>query len=114
MSFPDGITPTMPGVRVLPTPLLEMAAGLLIGWWLWRRLGKPHAVGAIVGQYLALSGLARFLVEFIRRNPKVLWGLSNAQLASLGSVVVGLALVTWSATRRGAVAENPAAVEKPA
>jgi phosphatidylglycerol:prolipoprotein diacylglycerol transferase len=114
MSFPNGITPTMPGVRVLPTPLLEMAAGLLIGWWLWRRLGKSHAVGSIVGQYLALSGLARFLVEFIRRNPKVLWGLSNAQLASLGSVLVGLALIAWTSMRRGAVAENPAAIEKPA
>ena len=114
MSFPDGITPTMPGVRVLPTPLLEMAAGLLIGWWLWRRLGKPHTVGAIVGQYLALSGLARFLVEFIRRNPKVLWGLSNAQLASLGSVLVGLSLVAWTSMRRDAVAEDVSAVEKPA
>jgi len=26
-------------------------------------------------------------VEFIRRNPKVLWGLSNAQLASVVSVI---------------------------
>ena len=115
MSFPDGIHPTLPGVRVYPTPLLELAAGLLIGWWLWRQLGKPHAVGAIVGQYLALSGTARFLVEFIRRNPKVLWGLSNAQLASAGSVVAGVALIVWSATRRDSVTENtPAGLEKPA
>lgn len=99
MSFPNGIEPTPPGVRVIPTPLLELAAGLLIGWWLWRRLGKPHATGAIVGQYLALSGIARFLVEFIRRNPKILWDLSNAQLASVGSVIVGTALVLWAARR---------------
>jgi len=46
-----------------------------------------------------LSGIARFLVEFLRRNPKVLWGLSNAQLASAGSVVVGIALIWWAATR---------------
>jgi phosphatidylglycerol:prolipoprotein diacylglycerol transferase len=46
-----------------------------------------------------LSGLARFLVEFIRRNPKIVWGLSNAQLASLGSVVLGLVLVVWAAWR---------------
>jgi phosphatidylglycerol:prolipoprotein diacylglycerol transferase len=52
-----------------------------------------------VGEYLMLSGLARFLVEFIRRNPKILWNLSNAQLASLGSVAVGLALVAWAAWR---------------
>ncbi len=115
MSFPNGIEATLPGVRVYPTPLLELGAGLLIGWWLWRRLGKPHAVGTIVGQYLVLSGLARFLVEFIRRNPKVLWGLSNAQLASAGSVIAGFVLVLWAAKQKVAEPETPAAVvEKPA
>ena len=48
---------------------------------------QPHATGAIMGQYLILAGTARFLVEFIRRNPKVLWGLSNEQLTSAGAVV---------------------------
>jgi phosphatidylglycerol:prolipoprotein diacylglycerol transferase len=113
MSFPNGIEPTL--VRVHPTPLYELAAGLLIGWWLWRRGGKPHGTGAIVGEYLMLSGIARFLVEFIRRNPKVLWGLSNAQLASAGSVIAGLALVWWAATRRVAGPDEDAeALEKAA
>ena len=98
MSFPNGIEPTL--VRVHPTPLYELAAGLLIGWWLGSRGGKPHGTGAIVGEYLILSGIARFLVEFIRRNPRVLWDLSNAQLASAGSVIAGVALVWWAATRR--------------
>jgi phosphatidylglycerol:prolipoprotein diacylglycerol transferase len=97
MSFPNGIEPTL--VRVYPTPLYELAAGLLIGWWLWRRGGRPHPTGLILGQYLALTGIARFLVEFIRRNPKVLWGLSNAQLASAGAAIVGIILVCWAATR---------------
>jgi phosphatidylglycerol:prolipoprotein diacylglycerol transferase len=97
MSFPNGIEPTL--VRVQPTPLFELAAGLAIGWWLWKRAGKPHATGTIVGQYLVLTGMARFLVEFIRRNPKILWGLSNAQLASAGSVLAGIALVWWAAMR---------------
>jgi phosphatidylglycerol---prolipoprotein diacylglyceryl transferase len=112
MSFPHGIDPTPPGVSVYPTPLLELAAGLLIGWWLWRRLGKPHATGAILGEYLLLTGIARFLVEFIRRNPKILWGLSNAQLASGGAAIAGVALMAWMATRpvesAAAVAEKPA------
>ena len=68
-----------------------------MAWYLWWRSGKKHGTGAIVGEYLVLSGIARFLVEFIRRNPKVLWGLSNAQLASLGSAVVGAGLVWWAA-----------------
>lgn len=95
MSFPNGIEPTPPGVRVHPTPLYELGLGLLIGWYLWWRGGKRHRTGAIVGEYLVLTGIARFLVEFIRRNPKVLWGLSNAQLASAGSAFVGLGLIWW-------------------
>jgi len=100
MSFPNGIEPTPPGVRVHPTPLYELAAGLVIGLWLWTRGRKPRPTGWMLGEYLVLSGIARFLVEFIRRNPKVLWDLSNAQLASLGSVLVGVAFMGWAATRR--------------
>jgi phosphatidylglycerol---prolipoprotein diacylglyceryl transferase len=96
MSFPDGIEPTPPGVRVHPTPLYEFGMGLLIGWYLWWRGGKRHGTGAIVGEYLVLSGIARFLVEFIRRNPKIAADLSNAQLASLGSVVAGAGLIWWA------------------
>lgn len=97
MAFPNGIEPTPPGVRVHPTPLYECAAGLLIGLWLWWRGGKGRPTGAILGEYLVLSGTARFLVEFLRRNPKILFDLSNAQLASLGSVVAGLVLLAWTA-----------------
>jgi phosphatidylglycerol:prolipoprotein diacylglycerol transferase len=102
MSFPNGIDPTL--ARVHPTPLYELIAGLLIGAYLWLRGGKPRGAGAIVGEYLVLSGTARFLVEFVRRNPKILWDLSNAQLASLGSVVAGIVLISWAATR---TAEDP-------
>ncbi len=111
MSFPNGIEPTAPFVHVHPTPLYELAGGLIIGWWLWRRAGKPHPTGTILGYYLVLTGLARFLVEFLRRNPKVLWGLSNAQLASAGSMVGGIALLIWLARRPAPVAAEP---EKPA
>ncbi len=97
MSFPNGIEPVF--VKVYPTPLYELVAGLLIGWWLWRRAGKAHPVGLILGQYLFLAGLARFLVEFIRRNPRVLWGLSNAQLASAASVLGGLLVIGWAIVR---------------
>jgi phosphatidylglycerol:prolipoprotein diacylglycerol transferase len=115
MSFPHGIEPTPPGVRVHPTPLYELAAGLLIGAYLWLRGGKQRPTGAIVGEYLLLTGTARFLVEFLRRNPKILWDLSNAQLASLGSIAAGILLIVWAATRKAAPSEEPlAAVEKTA
>jgi phosphatidylglycerol---prolipoprotein diacylglyceryl transferase len=113
MAFPHGIDPVF--VPVHPTPLYEMAAGILIGWFLYWRGGKPHATGAILGQYLLLTGVARFLVEFIRRNPKVLWGLSNAQLASAGAALAGIVIVWWAASRPAELpAPVPAPVGKPA
>lgn len=113
MAFPNGIEPTSPGVRVHPTPLYELGAGLLIGLWLWMRGGKRRPAGQILGEYLILSGCARFLVEFIRRNPPVLWRLSNAQVASVGSVLAGVGILVWVAMRRP-VEEAAVAVEKPA
>jgi phosphatidylglycerol---prolipoprotein diacylglyceryl transferase len=98
MSFPNGLEPTL--VRVHPTPLYELAAGLLIGWWLWMRGGSPRPTGRILGEYLVLTGTARFLVEFIRRNPKIVFDLSNAQIASAGCVILGFALILWTAFRK--------------
>lgn len=113
MSFPNGIEPTF--VPVHPTPLYELGAGLLIGWWLWMRGKKTRPTGWILGEYLLLTGIARFLVEFIRRNPKVLWGLSNAQLASLGSAIVGTVMIVWLARRAASEsAERPEAIERTA
>jgi len=113
MSFPNGEVPTL--ARVHPTPLYELAAALVIGWWLWRRGAKTRPTGEILGEYLVLAGLARFLVEFVRRNPKILLGLSNAQLASAGSVIAGAALIWWAASRQTAGPEEaPEPVEKAA
>jgi phosphatidylglycerol---prolipoprotein diacylglyceryl transferase len=110
MSFSNGLEPTLE--RVHPTPLYEFAAGLLIGWWLWVRGRKARPTGWILGEYLVLSGIARFMVEFIRRNPKILWGLSNAQLASAGSVLAGIALICWAARRQVGPEESGSAVER--
>jgi phosphatidylglycerol:prolipoprotein diacylglycerol transferase len=106
MSFPNGIDPVL--YRVHPTPLYEFLIAMVIAAWLWRRGAKPYPTGEIVGQYLVLAGIARFLVEFVRRNPHVLWGLSNAQLASLGSVVVGVVLIVLARRRKTANVEAAA------
>jgi phosphatidylglycerol---prolipoprotein diacylglyceryl transferase len=110
ISFPNGLEPTLE--RVHPTPLYEFAVGLLIGWWLWARGRRARPTGWILGEYLVLSGIARFLVEFIRRNPKVLWSLSNAQLASLGSILAGIALICWVARKQPFRSEEAAPVGK--
>lgn len=56
------------------------------------------SAGAIFAAYLILTGLARFLVEFIRINPRSFLGMSNAQTASIVSVAAGLFLI-WKLRR---------------
>jgi phosphatidylglycerol:prolipoprotein diacylglycerol transferase len=96
VSYVHGLVPTAPGVFVHPTPIYEFIFGVALAGFLWWRGGKQQSVGRITGEYLFLSGLARFLVEFIRINPKVLLGLTNAQLASVASMLAGVALIGWS------------------
>lgn len=111
MSFPHGLVPTDPGVRVHPTPIYELIVALLIAWVLWRRGApeRPKPVGQLTGEYLILTGLARFLVEFIRINPKIYLGMSNAQVASIGSVIVGAGLIVWAKKRKALLSRQHAA-----
>jgi phosphatidylglycerol:prolipoprotein diacylglycerol transferase len=75
---------------VQPTPIYELLFSLVLAWILWRLGSKSRSIGWLTGVYLALSGLGRFLVEFVRINPKLYWGMSNAQVAALGSIVLGV------------------------
>lgn len=100
MSFPNGLVPTTE--RVHPTPIYEFLAWMLIAWLLWRAGREARPAGWILALYLVCTGAARLLVEFIRINPRV-WGLSNAQWASLASIVAGGVLMAV-ARRREALA----------
>src|SRR5204862_3564660 len=95
MSFPNGLVPTTQ--RVHPTPIYEAIAATLIFWYLWRQGSKalrgPRPVGEVAALYLIWMGVERFLVEFIRINPRSFFGFSNAQAASLASIVAGLAIL---------------------
>lgn len=55
--------------------------------------------GEVFAQYLILTGAARFLVEFIRINPRSFFGMTNAQAAALGSIIIGAALM-WLGRER--------------
>jgi phosphatidylglycerol---prolipoprotein diacylglyceryl transferase len=116
ISFPNGLVPTTE--RVHPTPIYELIVGVAISWILWRLGAKqtatraPHKIasgilrrrsdqglahqgpGGVFAMYLILTGVARFLVEFIRINPRSFFGLTNAQAASLVSLLAG-ALLLW-------------------
>jgi phosphatidylglycerol:prolipoprotein diacylglycerol transferase len=85
------------GVRLHPTQLYESIAEALIFWFLYRRIHKPHATGEIIGLYLTLYSIARFLVEFVRFHEQALiFGLSLTQWISLGTLLAGI----WLLLRR--------------
>ena len=90
MTFPNGVVPT--NVPVHPTPLYEALAAVVIAsvlWWLGKRWNPP----AVFGAYLALSGISRFLVEFLRINEPALLGLTQPQLWALVSLITGVVLI---------------------
>jgi phosphatidylglycerol---prolipoprotein diacylglyceryl transferase len=90
MSYPDGTVPTTDEVH--PTPVYETLAMGLAGVVLWR-LRDRFAPGVLFGLYLMIAGIERFLVEFIRRNDKVVAGLTEAQLIALAMLGLGAAIV---------------------
>jgi phosphatidylglycerol---prolipoprotein diacylglyceryl transferase len=95
MSFPNGIVPTTQ--RVHPTPIYEFLGAVVIFWILWQigagAIAGRRAYGRIAGYYLILTGIARFFVEFIRLNPRTIYGLTNAQAVSIVSVVLGVVML---------------------
>jgi len=75
-----------------PTPVYEFILGFLIFLILWRYRKIFTADGKLFGLYLILSGVARLLVEFIRLNPRILFGLSEAQVISILLILLGIFL----------------------
>jgi len=103
MAYPDGTVPTTDEVH--PTPVYETLAMGLVAWFLWRRRHSMRP-GGLFALYLVLSGAERFLVEFLRRNDRVVAGLTVPQLVALAMVAAG---VVWLAhLRSGRTAPAPA------
>ncbi|HTV54561.1 MAG TPA: prolipoprotein diacylglyceryl transferase [Terriglobia bacterium] len=94
-----------PGVRVQPAPILEAVLYVAIALFLlWTMRKHAWADGRIFYLFLILSGGARFLVEFWRINPRVLWGLTEPQLFSILMIITGAAALVfgWIGVPEGA------------
>jgi phosphatidylglycerol:prolipoprotein diacylglycerol transferase len=89
MGYPHGTVPTPPGVTVQPTPIYETVTMCLVAYVLWQLRDRVRP-GVVFALYLVLSGLERFLVEFIRRNKEVLVGLTAPQVESVVLLAIGL------------------------
>lgn len=94
VAFPEGLPPTT--VPVHPTQLYEAIGLAVLGWWLlrWRRGGVPDTV--VLARYLIGAGALRFIVEFIRVNERVAFGLSVAHAVSLAAIGLGVGMLLMS------------------
>jgi phosphatidylglycerol:prolipoprotein diacylglycerol transferase len=108
-------------VHLHPTQLYESFASLLIFLFLIRLHKRKRFTGQVIATYAVLYGLLRFLVEFVRDDPRgdilgltTLTGLSTSQLISLLVVLAGvvfLFLRSRRVNRDGSDATTPQAAD---
>lgn len=73
-----------------PVQLYESVADLIIFGILYRRYGRAHRDGQILGLYLVLYSTARFIIEFFREHEQSLVGpFSLTQWIALALLIVG-------------------------
>ena len=81
-------------------PVYEAVFALLLGLVLLRLARRALPPGALFALYLLVSGVARILVELLRRNDVIALGLSQAQILSFVSVGAGI-FALWNVHRAG-------------
>jgi phosphatidylglycerol---prolipoprotein diacylglyceryl transferase len=123
IAFPEGYPPSTAGyfrsigteipanipdsavLAVHPTQLYEIALALIMFAILWRFSGRLRT-GRLFALYLAMYGVLRFGVEFVRaKTDLMLLGLSTSQYASL--ILLVLAVVLWARTARAQDPQPP-------
>ena len=77
-------------VTVFPTPLFESLFSIFIMVFLLRLRKKEFPVGSLFFIYLILNGISRFMVEFLRLNPKFYFDLTQGQLVAIPFILTGI------------------------
>lgn len=92
VSVPPGVDPSTV-LAVHPTQLYETLLMFLAFTVLWKLRLKDWGTGALLGVYLMMAGVERFLVEILRaKDDRFFAGFTAAQLTSVAILVVGAIL----------------------
>ncbi len=86
--YPNGIVPD--NTLCHPTPIYEFIICSILFFFLWKNREKIIGEGKMFMWYLVAAGSERFAIEFLRLNPRLLFGLSEAQLISLPLIALGI------------------------
>ncbi len=95
-----------PGVLVHPAPVYESLLYGAIFVYLLRLSRREDTVapGSVLFAYLILSGVARFLIETVRIEPRLWLDLTEAQWFAIGTCIAGGLGLVWAARRQRALA----------
>lgn len=86
-AYPNGIVPST--AEVFPTPLFEAFFSFMIAAFLMQYRKREFPEGRMFFLYFILNAIGRFSVEMIRLNPKVILGLTQAQLVAILFLITG-------------------------
>ena len=98
MAFPEGAAPWSEivamyndvNVRVYNTPLMEGLVSLALFSYFYLIRKKEWPAGTKFMTFIIFHSIFRFLIEFIRLNPRDVFGVSQAQFISI--LMVGMAV----------------------
>lgn len=94
MAFPNGLVPT--DVPVHPTPVYETLLSVFLFAIMWKYRKRAYPAGTMLGVMFIFYGIERFVTEFWRLTPKVLWGwMSMAQILSILSIIGGSVWIVY-------------------
>lgn len=95
-------------IFVHPTPMYESISQFILFFLLlfpkWK-IGPGNRFAF----FLCWFGTSRFLVEFIRLNPKYMWGLTDHQFIAALFVLIGLCILGYNYIHKKTVDEAPKA-----
>jgi phosphatidylglycerol---prolipoprotein diacylglyceryl transferase len=107
-SIPDAAV-----LAVHPTQLYEVALALVMFAILWKMAARLRRPGQLFGLYLALYGVERFGIEFVRaKSDRFFLGLSTSQFASLALLAIAAYLWQRRAAPEPAPRRQPRAVAR--
>ncbi len=82
------------GIPLHPSQIYESVFNFALCYFLYRVFMKRPVPGTVIGLYLVLYSIARFVIEFFRDHAQDLIGpFSNTQWISVGTAVVGVGIL---------------------